>query len=101
MKVPPEELAHREYLTPAQAARRFGRGASFWRRLFDAGELEGYTSGGDGKKTRIYRYIKTESIQRYLGTLCAARTPVPETPRQRYLRCLREVLAERERENPA
>ena len=65
-KVPAGDLAVRPYLTPGQAARVLGRGASFWRRKFDAGTVQGYTT--NGKPGRVNRYIEAAlRLKDYLG----------------------------------
>ena len=81
VKVTTSDLAAREYWTPAQAARVLGRGAWFWRRLFDAEAVGGYPmTGRDGKKRR---YIEAASARAYLAGLAAREKPA-ETGRQRY-----------------
>lgn len=42
---PMEVLTQREYLTPGECGRVFGRSASFWSAALDAGDVEGYTDG--------------------------------------------------------
>jgi hypothetical protein len=80
-KVSTPDLAVRPYLTPGQAARVFGHGAHYWRRLFDAGTVRGFTHGRR-------RYVEAESARAHFESLTAARATATDplrASRQRYL----------------
>ena len=59
-QTPLAELQYREYLTPVQAARLFGRGKRFWIQALDTGLVDGF-------REQHGRYICAESARHYLG----------------------------------
>ncbi len=65
MRIKTEELRHREFWTPQQAARVLGRGQSFWRLAFDQGLVDGYIEGANGAG-RQYRYLRADSARALL-----------------------------------
>lgn len=87
-KVETADLAAREYWTPEQAARILGRGAQFWRRLYDAGTVTGYDVTGEKRKQR---YLLAASARAHLAGLTQARRPA-QSGRERYLAKLQERL---------
>ena len=72
-----EELKERELLTPGQCVRVFGRSVTYWRGLFDAGEVEGCLEPPDKMKRRRL-HLATESVRAYLK--CQR---LRDTPRRR------------------
>ena len=90
-KVETADLAAREYWTPEQAARILGRGAQFWRRLYDAGTVRGYDVAGERRKQR---YLLAASARAHLAGLTGlAETRKPaQSGRARYLARLHERL---------
>ncbi len=59
------ELKQREYLTPGQCARVFGRGRKYWVGLLDRREILGFR---DGKNNA--RYIQAASARKFLAAKC-------------------------------
>lgn len=73
-----EDLKHREYLTPNEAARVFGRTDDFYRGLYREKRIAGYThTVHRATLSMSMLYLKTESIRAYFDSLCA---PVVEHP---------------------
>jgi len=64
-RIATEDLAHREYWTPQQAARVLGRGQAFWRLAFDQGLIDGYVENLNAAG-RQYRYLRADSARALL-----------------------------------
>lgn len=85
-RVSTDALAAREVWTPEQAARVLGRGASYWRERFDAGDVDGYVEG-----KRQTRYLFAASARAYLQGRAATR------PRQQFGNHTQAALAQFDR----
>ena len=73
-----EDLKHREYLTPNEAARVFGRTDDFYRGLYRESRITGYGhTTHRGSMSLTILYLNTESIRAYLASLCK---PVVDRP---------------------
>lgn len=70
-RVPIDELKHREYWTPQEAARVLGRGRDFWAAAFDDPDtvVTGYTENTNRRGPT--RYLLAETCRAHLESLRA------------------------------